>query len=53
MLGGVKVLVPLIFSAMVVLSSGCITDPTTFAKTIPLVQEFLNDHPNAEISIVL
>jgi len=50
---GEKVLVPLILTAFVVISSGCISmDATAFAKTIPMVQEFLNEYPNADISIV-
>ncbi len=33
--------------------SGCIaSNPEAFAKTIPIVQEFLSKHPNAEIRMV-
>ena len=43
---------PLLFITALIASSGCISDPTSFAKSIPVVQEFLAEHPNAEISIV-
>jgi len=51
MIGG-KAILPLLLTALVVVSSGCISmDATAFAKTIPMVQEFLNEYPNADISI--
>jgi eight-cysteine-cluster-containing protein len=38
--------------AALVLVSGCISaDPATFAKLNPMVQEFMNEHPNAEIRV--
>jgi len=39
----------------VVASSGCVNsgDLTQFVKQLPEIQEFLKDHPNAEISITL
>lgn len=51
--GGMKALVPVLFVAAVVVSSGCVNiDPTAFARTLPMVQDFLDDHPNAEINII-
>lgn len=38
--------------AALVLVSGCISaDPATLAKLNPMVQEFLNEHPDAEIRV--
>jgi eight-cysteine-cluster-containing protein len=47
-----KFFLPLLLSVLVVASSGCISDPTAFAKAIPMVNDFLKEHPNAELSIV-
>jgi hypothetical protein len=53
MRGGVKALLPIIFVAAVVATSGCVNfDPEAFAKAMPMIQEFLEEHPNAEIHIV-
>ncbi len=49
---GGKILLPLLLSVLVVFSSGCISDPTAFARAIPMVNDFLEEHPNAELSIV-
>ncbi len=46
------ILLPLVLTAMIVASSGCISDPTAFARAIPMVNDFLEEHPNAELSIV-
>lgn len=51
--GGVRALIPVIFVAAVVASSGCLSiDPEAFARTMPMVKEFLEEHPNAELHIV-
>lgn len=49
---GVKALIPVIFSALVMAGSGCISmDPQALAMASPMVQGFLAEHPNAEIKI--
>ena len=53
MYSGVKAFLPVILVALVVASSGCINlDPEAFARAMPMVQEFLKEHPNAELHIV-
>ncbi|UCD07154.1 MAG: eight-cysteine-cluster domain-containing protein, partial [Candidatus Aenigmatarchaeota archaeon] len=44
-------LLPVIFIPVILLVSGCISgfDAETLAKLNPIIQDFLNDHPNAEI----
>ncbi len=43
---------PLLFLGMVILSSGCVNlDPQALAMANPLIQQFLEEHPNAEIKI--
>ena len=46
-------MLPVLFTAIVVASSGCVNmDPSAFATTIPMVQDFLDDYPNAQVKIV-
>ena len=44
-------LIPLIFIPLIILISGCISglDAESLARASPIIQDFLNDHPNAEI----
>jgi hypothetical protein len=50
---GIRFVIPLVLVAAVVISSGCTgLDPTAFAKTIPMVKQFLDEHPNAELKII-
>jgi hypothetical protein len=53
MYGGLKALLPVVFTGLVIFSSGCINiDPEAFARAMPMVQDFLDEHPNAELHIV-
>lgn len=44
-------LLPILFVPLIILVSGCISglDAESLAKASPIVQDFLEDHPNAEI----
>lgn len=46
-------LLPLLFVPIIILVSGCISglDAESLAKANPIIQDFLKDHPNAEILV--